>query len=298
MKRFFLFAILSIVSIVGLKAQSTTHFEYPMAPDTLNTLRERTNYILLRFWDKADMKKLLNNTEAFEESFADYASFIPYAGADSVRRSINELMARFKNDPKATLKIVKAAEKNIFAPDAPFWADEQYLLFTRAALTNKKISAKDKDYFLKQVKMLNGSQVGATISPFSYTTRHDAEHNLYDQTGEYTLLYVHGEDCDDCRMIQFRLEADAAINALTSKDVFKLVDIYTGNPDLAWKKSVDSYPYQWEAGTSSNIGEVVDVRNQPVMYLLDKDRKIILRENNVDRVLNVISAIYQQHQSK
>ncbi len=283
---------------MALMSQSKTHFEYPMAPGSLGTLQEKTSYILLRFWDKADMKKLLNDTTAFNEAFADYVSFIPYASADSVKKSISNLTSLYKNDAKSTLKIVKAAEKNLFSPEAPFWADEQYLLFTKAALSNKKVSAKDKAYFLEQVKMLNCSQVGATVSPITYTTRYGATHQLYDQPGEFTLLYIHGPECTDCAMTSLRLETDFAVNTLSKNGTLKIIDIYTGTPDESWKKSVEKYPYEWEAGTSDSIGKLIDTRNLPAMYLLDKDRKIVLRDMNINQFLAMAAAIYKEKQKQ
>lgn len=298
MKKILISTILTVIGSVTLMSQTKTHFEYPTAPDSLATLQEKTSYILMRFWDKADMKKLLNDTTSFNEAFADYVSFIPYAGADSVKKSITNLTSRYKNDAKSTLKIVKAAEKYLFSPDAPFWADEQYMLFTKAALSNKKVSSKDKAYYLEQVKMLNGSQVGSTVSPLTYNTRHGAVHQLYDQPGEFTLLYIHGEDCKDCDMISLRMETDFAVNALSKNGTLKIVDIYTGTPDEKWKKSVEKFPYEWEVGTSSEIGKTIDSRNLPAMYLLDKDRKILLRDMNVNQVLSMAASIYKEQQKQ
>lgn len=145
MKKIFIAIIFAALFSSVSRSQTKTHFEYPTAPDSLATLQEKTSYIVLRFWDKADMKKLLNDTLAFNEAFADYVSFIPYASADSVKKSIVNLTSRYKNDAKSTLKIVKAAEKNLFSAEAPFWADEQYMLFTKAALSNKKNIGKGQD---------------------------------------------------------------------------------------------------------------------------------------------------------
>lgn len=111
MKKIFIAIIFAALFSSVSRSQTKTHFEYPTAPDSLATLQEKTSYIVLRFWDKADMKKLLNDTLAFNEAFADYVSFIPYASADSVKKSIVNLTSRYKNDAKSTLKIVKAAEK-------------------------------------------------------------------------------------------------------------------------------------------------------------------------------------------
>lgn len=56
MKKIFIAIIFAaLFSSVG-RSQTKTHFEYPTAPDSLATLQEKTSYIVLRFWDKADMK--------------------------------------------------------------------------------------------------------------------------------------------------------------------------------------------------------------------------------------------------
>lgn len=99
-------------------------------------------------------------------------------------------------------------------------------------------------------------------------------------------------------MISLRLETDFAVNSLSKNGTLKIVDIYTGTPDENWKKSVEKYPYEWEAGTSDDIGKYIDIRNLPAMYLLDKDRKIILRDMNINQALSMASAIYKQQQKQ
>ena len=290
---------ISIISFIAFALSANAEvsqppFKYPEIPDSLTTLQDRTTYIMTRFWDNADMKSLMADTAKFNRAFADYASFIPYANVDSVKSSINALTARFKDDPKNLLKLAKAAEKEMFGPDAEFWADEQYMLFTRPVFVNKKISSKDKQYFLDQVKMLNSSQLDATVATIDYTTRHGAKHVLQEQKSDYFLLYFRNGDCQDCNMTQLRMETDVAINNLQKAGKFKIIDIYVGTPDDSWKSSVESLPYEWEAGYSTTVQNLIDVRELPRMYLLDKNYKIIARNLGVNQVLSIASELYKQ----
>ena len=48
-----------------------TPFEYPLAPDSIESLQGKTSYVMLKFWDKADMKKLMADTTQFRKAFQD-----------------------------------------------------------------------------------------------------------------------------------------------------------------------------------------------------------------------------------
>lgn len=271
-----------------------TPFEYPLAPDSITSLQGKTSYVMLRFWDKADMKKLMADTVQFRKAFHDYVSFIPFAHVDSIKKSVNALTSRYNKDPKALMLIAQTAEKELFGPEADFWSEEPYMLFIRPLLTNKKVKDKDKARYLSQIKMLNASQIGSNIAPLKYVTRHGAEHNLYDQKGDYILLIFQSEDCTDCSMMRLRLEADIATDNVTKDGRLKLVIINPGKDTPEWRTEMADYPYSWEIGSAPNAGEEVDLRIMPNSYLLDNEYKILLKNLDLNQILSFTSALNQQ----
>ncbi len=294
-KKSFLCLIL-ICFAAALKGETVTSpFEYPTAPDSLTSLPSRAGYVIQHFWEKADMKKLMNDTTKFHKAFADYVGLLPYAHPDSSKLSVQSFMAPVKTDPKMALIVADLAEKEMFGPDRSITnADEVYMQFIKGVLSNKKINPKSKTRYLEQIKMLNSSQVDATAPQFSYTTRHGATHTFYEQPGEYSLLYFHGPDTDSYGMTRLRMETDVAINNLSKSGRLKIFDIYVGAPDAGWKESVESLPYEWEVGYSPSVGDNIDVRELPEMYLIDKDRKIMVRGLTVEHLLNIAQALNKQ----
>ncbi len=296
----FLYIILSFMALcASAQTQDSikmpeTPFEYPLAPDSITSLMGKTSYVMLRFWDKADMKSLMADTVKFRKAFHDYVSFIPFAHVDSIKQSAQALTSRFSNDPKALLLIAQTAEKELFGPEADFWSEEPYMLFVRPLLTNKKVKNQDKAHFLSQLKMLNASQIGSNIAPFSYTTRHGAEHNIYDQKGDFILILFKNEDCVDCPMMWLRLEADIATGNVIKDGRLKLVIINPGKDSQEWRSAMANYPYAWEIGSSEKVGEEVDLRILPNNYLLDNEYKIILKNIDLNQILSLTAALNQQ----
>ena len=101
MKKIILSLITAMTISLAMNAQQIeTPFAYPQAPDTLSTLEDRTSYVVMKFWDNCDFKKVMPDTAKFNRAFRDYISFVPYAYTDSIRKSANALLNRFKDNPK------------------------------------------------------------------------------------------------------------------------------------------------------------------------------------------------------
>lgn len=296
MNKILTLVILTVFSITGLKAQKNAPFPYPEIPDSLTTLQQRSDYVVINFWNGADMKKVLNDTTLLNTAFTDYVSFFPYSSGDSIKKSINALLAPYKNDGKNLLKLVKRAEKEMYGPQPSIIANEPYMQFTRAVFTNKKISQKDKEKYLAQVKMINSSQVGSAILPVSYTTRYNAEHDIIQQPGKFKIVYFYEPDDPDVYMNHLRLTTDAAINALSKNGTLKVIDILVGSETDEWKASVADFPFEWEAGFSENAGESIDLRILPAFYLLDEENKVVARNMSINSLLQIAKALYNQKQ--
>ncbi|WP_290100012.1 DUF5106 domain-containing protein [uncultured Muribaculum sp.] len=270
----------------------TTPFEYPMAPDSLPTLQARTSYVMMHFWDAADMNKILSDTAKFNQAFHDFVSFIPYSYADSIKRSISILVEKMGEEPEHLLRMARRAEAEMYGPEADFWSEASYLMFLRPVLNNKKIKNKDKEYYLTQVKKLNSSQIGATFPSFPYTTRHGAGHNLYEYNTKYKYVLFHPSDCSDCSLTRLRLEADGVTSMLTEDNRLKIFVIAPDKPGSGWNAAMENYPYSWEIGYSPKAADMVDLRVLPTVYVLDENNKIIDRNLTVDQLLALSAAIY------
>ena len=116
-----------------------TLFEYPIAPDTIKTFQDRANYVVIRFWNKFDLSKPIQDEASFETAFQDYLEFFPHAHKTVVMNSIKNLMNKAQSN-KANFELIgRLAEKNMYSDQAIFPSDEAYMPFVEAMVKSKSL---------------------------------------------------------------------------------------------------------------------------------------------------------------
>lgn len=290
-----LLAIIAVISFNVACAQSPERmFPYPEPPEELVSLGERTSYLVEHFWERCRLPESINFRAEFETAFTDYVSFMPYADADVVHKSIANLIEKFNKDPEKLLTLAEIAEKTLYLPDGEFLSDEVYLPFAKAVADHKKIKKDRKAHYVEQVNVLSCTQVGMPVPEIEFTRADGTKGKLSELTGAYTLILFMTPDCDDCYMTRLRLSADANVNALIEKGSINVVCIATCNPDDEWRKSVENYNKRWTVGAAPDVAKRFDMRNPPVFYYLSPDHKIMSKTLVIDGLLEAFRRANQQ----
>lgn len=270
---------------------NTRLFPYPEPPAELETLSDRTSYLVQRFWDKCNLNSAILKRDQFKQAFVDYVSFMPYADAEVVHESIDNLIAKFAKDPERLLTLAEIAEETVYNEDGEFISDEIYLPFAEAVVRNKKISSARKARFAHQVSILNQSQVGMTAPEISFTRPDGSKGNLSEIHGSYILLFFNDPDCDDCRMARVQLSADYNLNQLIDDGYIKVVSIYPGEADADWIESVKDYNPRWIVGAAADVDDHYDMRDPPVIYYLNGQHKILSKTLLAENLLTAFSEV-------
>ena len=125
----------------------------------------------------------------------------------------------------------------------------------------------------------------------------DSEGNYYSLrqvNAKYTLLYFWEPDCSHCQKTTPLLNKDL-YQVLKSKGV----DIYavlTQNNKEKWTKAIQEYKIQewtnvWDPSYTSNFRKLYDVTTTPIIYILDKNKKIVAKRLDVDSSLKFLKAM-------
>lgn len=290
MKKLFFTIFLTVAAAITARG-ADTYFPYPTPPEALTTLSERTNYLVEHFWERCNLKSAFSSRAKLAGAFRDYVSFMPYASADTVHESINRLIDKVKGDKNNLLTLGEIAESALYGDSAEVLSDELYIPFAAAVAANKKIPAASRARFEHQARVLANSQVGAVAPALPFETIDGSKSDLSKIESPYTLLFFNDPDCDDCALVKARLAADFSTRQLIDKGILKIVSIYPDSPSDEWKESAARYPETWVVGASEEADDTFDMRNAPVMYFLDKNRKIIAKNMVIDNVINAFNVI-------
>lgn len=292
MKKFafvFLFSILIFSN--SLYSQNVLEieplFEYPVPPDECESLTERCEYLVKNFWNNFDFKKKEPvDQHALNAAFGVYASAIRFASKKEVDQSIDKLLKTISSNPTQLLQFTKAAQENFYGPRAEAWSDEVYLRFLDPIIKNKKLPEKRKATYVKQAQILNNSRVGEVFPSFSFMDRND-EKKQYFPMSTPTLMIFGNPDDIDWKLSKIKMDSNLQLNDALEKGKINILYIVPFDlPD--WKKATDTYNSHIIVGQAKELGDVVDIRLTPSIYIIGSDGKILNKFLTPERAVSTI----------
>ena len=117
---------------------------------------------------------------------------------------------------------------------------------------------------------------------FTYTPASGEQNTLYALQSDMVLLYFYDPTCEDCHLLMSQLEASTIVNRLLDDQKLAVLAIYPEDDTETWSKYVDHIPPQWINGYDKDVKihtEGIYIINRfPTLYLLDKDKMILMKE--------------------
>lgn len=257
----------------------TPLFEYPIAPNDIESFSGKCDWLAENFWKSLDVKsKDAVDQIKLNHAFSTYASTCQYATKEKVSIAIDKLMKNIQKNPTLLLQFTKAAEESIYGPRAEVWIDELYVKILRNALASKKFPKSRKPRYEYQLKVLEGSMIGSTPATFDFK-RPDGDAAKYFPMTTPTIIIFGDPDCDDCRRSRLRMETNVAFTKALSDGKLNVLYIIP-DPTDGWEKKVNGFPRNWTIGASETVADLYDMRQSPEIYLIDASGKIV--EKHID----------------
>lgn len=104
----------------------------------------------------------------------------------------------------------------------------------------------------------------------------------------FVLLYINDPECDDCSLTTLRLSVSQALLKEIREGRFVILSVYPDGETDEWLGSVEKYPKEWVVASMENGDRYFDLRIMPALYLVDKDKKIILRNTSLEEVEKIL----------
>ena len=273
---FLICLILTAISgSMNAQQNQTQDLPLPAIPATLRTPHERASYLLAHFWDGM--------------SFADT---LP---AEARTRAVHLLMQRAEADKPAYLLLAELAEKYLYTTGSPMQSEEHFIPFLEETARTPLLdeTEKSRPRFLLAAALKN--RPGTTAADFTY---HTPEGNL--QTLHATpsaprlLLMFYNPDCTHCRQAIALLHDDGLFKQMLHDGRLTVLAINTENDHEsptrheARPRSGNELPDGWTAGTATPTladDEPYILPSMPVLYLLDQEKHVLLKEALPEQVL-------------
>ena len=223
-----------------------------------------------------------------------YISFIEQvndlANTDQMKAEflMNATMEAMSSDAKAYRQILELTERRFSDPADPIHNEGLYMTVLKHAVEKYVLSASEKERYRLLLEGAKKNMIGSEAADFDYVTPKDKTvHHLKDLKTDYILVYFNNPDCESCETVKGRLETNELINQLVNDKKLTVLAVYPYDDQKLWKKA--KYPKMmingWNQSHNIEYGELYDLPTLPCFYLLDKDYKVLVKnEGSLNKV--------------
>lgn len=280
-------AFISAFALTGAQATLVAPYRLPNIPDSLTTPDARSEYLMEHYWDnfKVENRIYLDSLQVAEQAFVDFVSIMRIAPREGTMKGINALLKRASCDEDILLMYAGFADKYLYSGQGPFVSEEAYLPFVEAVLDSKKVDKLYKLRYSYQYDVMTKNQLGMEITDFEYKLPgKDKAYHINKLKSPFILLYINDPECEDCSLATLRLSVSQALLNEVRAGRLTILSLYPDGETEEWLAGVAEYPKEWIVASMENGDRYFDLRIMPTIYLLDKDKKIILRNASLEEV--------------
>ena len=290
-------------------APATRPFPLVEIPAMLTGPDERFEYAALHYWEGFLKESFPADTlqingvpqEEMSQQMGLFASLLqqvsPAVGEQAMVALYNQLAAFQKKHPegKVLSDMTKLTTRYFYDPTSPLRSEELYLPFVSRLATSDLIDPAWRMGYEWDAKMCSLNRLGTPAADFVFIDTQGARRTLHGVKAEYTLLIFGNPDCTACKQLMEDMTADPAIQILAGEGRLKVVDIYIDEDIDLWKQRMADYPADWINGYDPSFtirnDVLYSVRALPSLYLLDRDKKVLAKDAEPDKVLDMLAGL-------
>ncbi len=282
--------------------------EYPIIPEAPKEFKDDSTfaykYTKEHIFDAIDFTdERLLNSPAYHEKIAYFINELTLQIPDSIIVATDYLLVKAAENPKLfkyTLGFLtnKYERSEFVGMDAVFVHNaREYYLTDKVDWISPEQLKKIKDRADVLEPLLIGKKAPNIVVK---DTAQERFIQLYDVEAKYTILYIWSPDCGHCKISTPKLKT------LYDKYKSKGVKVFAINNDFEnehWLKYIKEHDLDWINGSdggdfTSNFRELYDVYSTPQTYLLDKDKKILIKKVEIEGIDKMLENYFKKEENK
>ena len=278
---FFLFFFLPLLA-------AAQGFPLPDVPKEVKGVEARANYLALHYWDRYDFtdNTLIGNVDISEQGFSNFISIMPYVTDKDA--AFAQLAVNIASNQRMADYFVALGMKYLYEQASPVYDEGLYILMLEKILEQPALPENLRQEFGFDLKMANMNRVGSVAADFSFLSRAGERSTLLKTKGEYILLFLGDPECDYCTEAKEQLLAMPVFGRLVADGSLKVLQVCVEGMSDAWKEY--RAPERWIDACDDRMeihkGLLYEIPGLPVLYLLDKNHRVLLKNSSPAAVEN------------
>ena len=302
-KIFNIISFLAVLLIAGCgqkKAEQFSALPFPdiSFPAMIRTQQDAADHYAMHFWDRmADPERSFPSDsllvsgvkrEEVEQKYANWLSILDMVDLKTAEKAIKTLfdkaLACETKDSTSNVfeTFEELADKYMYDPNSPMRNEEYYLHYVSRLASYEGFGPEEREKYVHRAEGCALNRLGQMAADFRFADNRGRIHTLHGIKAPYTLLFFSNPGCDACLNIINTLKGEPRISEMISDGTLAVLNIYIDEDLQGWKDYMSVYPEDWYNGFDPDFiirnDELYDVRAIPSLYLLDKEKRVILKD--------------------
>ncbi len=241
------------------------------------------------------------NYEKVEVKFGEWVTVLGMIPRENAGKAVAKLYDRAvaceRKDTSSNVfdTFVSLTEKYLYDPNSPARDEDLYHVFVKRLVSYEGLDPVMKGKYEFDVQMTGLNRIGAVASDFRFSDRTGRMYTLHGIKAPVTLLFFSNPGCEACMEIINRLKGEPFVSEMISSGKLAVLNIYIDEDIQAWMDYMPVYPEDWYNGFDPDYvlrsDGLYSIRAIPSLYLLDSEKRVILKDATEDRLFQELTKI-------
>lgn len=267
------------------KVQDTPKmFTLPEIPTMYTTPEQRADFLVKHYWDNFDFTdtNYIHKPEITEQAYVDFLDVANHSPMESAFDGMTRLISKAEDNKKVFDYFISLSDKYLYDPNSPFRSEELYIRVLEKMVETNLLDDTEKTRPKYRLQLAQKNRLGTKALNFTYTLQSGKQGTLYGLNTEYILLYINNPGCHACGEITEGMKHSQIIEYLLSRKHLTILCVYPDEELDEWEKHRSDFPSDWingyDKGTVMRDKDLYDLKAIPSLYLLDKDKNVLLKD--------------------
>ena len=307
------FAVLVIAGCGQRKAERFQALPFPdvAPPAMMDDDQDRADYMALNMWNRfldpsrdfpsdSVLVSGVRRTDV-EQKFANWIQVLCMTDRSVACKAVDGLYSRVlaceKKDTASNVfeTMTELVGKYLFDPNSPMRDEDLYGIYVEKLAAYGGLLAEMREKYARDARLCALNRVGTKATDFRFADRRGKIHTLYGIDASYILLFFSNPGCEACMNIINFLKEEPVISQMISSGTLKVLNIYIDEDIASWRSYMPIYPEEWYNGFDPDFAIrnelLYNVRAIPSLYLLDKDKTVLLKDAPEDRMFQTLAGL-------
>lgn len=282
------------------KAEQFKALPFPdiTVPAMIQDRQEMAEYLAEHWWDGLTDPERRYHCDSMlvsgvkkgniEQKFANWTVVLEAVDYKVAAKSVNRLFERVvaceKKDTSSNVfeSMTSIVEKYLYDPNSPMRNEDFYGPYVAALSKCDLVEEGMRQAYAFDARMCELNRVGTKAADFRFSDAMGRIRSLYGIKADYIILFFSNPGCTACMEIINTLKAMPAVAEGIASGRLSVLNIYIDEDLKAWREYMPVYPEQWYNGYDPDYvirtDVLYNVRAIPSLYLLDKDKNVIMKD--------------------